>query len=341
MARLRLYEDLKRSPYPEDLGRVRACPAVTPVAVAEVHVPVLRDEVIEALQPHPGGRYIDGTVGIAGHASAILDAAGEGARLLGLDADPGALDLAGRALLPFGDAVILEQENFRHMGSVAEDLGFTAVDGILLDLGVSSLQLDRPERGFTFRAGSSPLDMRFSPQLRLSAADIVNTCPETALADLIYRYGEEPASRRIARNIIAARPVQTGGQLAQIVERAVGRRGGRGIHPATRTFQALRIAVNDELGALRDVLPQALSLLRPGGRLAVISFHSLEDRAVKQFFQQEARGCLCPPKTPMCICGHFPQLRSLTRRPIKAGLAEVSGNPRSRSAVLRVAEKLP
>jgi 16S rRNA (cytosine1402-N4)-methyltransferase len=304
----------------------------------EVHIPVLRDEVVQALQPRPGGLYVDSTVGMGGHSAAILGAAGPGARLLGIDADPVALANAARVLLSFGDAVLLEEGNFRHIGSMAEDLGFIGVDGVLLDLGLSSLQLNTAERGFSFR-GAGPLDMRFSPHQQLSAADLVNTCPEQALADLIFRFGEEPASRRIARQIVAHRPIATGEELAAIVARSVGGRR-KGIHPATRTFQALRIAVNDELNALRDALPQALGLLRPGGRLAVISFHSLEDRIVKQFFQQEARGCVCPPRTPVCVCGLAPRLRPVTRRPLRPGLEEVSRNPRSRSATLRVAERI-
>lgn len=337
MVRLRSYEALTLEPLP-DLLKWSGTGTVTDLAVPEAHVPVLLQEVIEALQPRAGGVYIDATLGMGGHAAALLRAAGPGARLLGVDADPEALAIASRGLLPFGDAVVLEEANFRHLGSLAEDLGFTEVDGVLLDLGVSSLQLDSPARGFSFR-GADPLDMRFSPHQRVTAADLVNTCPEGALADLIFRYGEEPTSRRIARQIVANRPIGTGDQLAGIIARAVGGRR-RGVHPATRTFQALRIAVNDELNVVRDVLPQALALLRPGGRLAIISFHSLEDRIVKQFFQEEARGCICPPRSPVCVCGHVARLRVVTRRPVRAGLAEVARNPRSRSGALRVAEKI-
>lgn len=337
MVRLTLYEDMRRSPFPEDRRWDRSLLGI-PMTVPEAHVPVLRDEVVEALQPRPGGVYVDGTIGMAGHSTALLQAAGAGARLLGIDADPEALANAARKLLSFGDAVILEEGNFRHMGSIAEDLGFTGVDGVLLDLGVSSLQLDSAERGFSFR-GADPLDMRFSPHQQLSAADLVNTCPEQALADLIFRYGEEPASRRIARQIVAHRPIGSGEELARIVARSVGGRR-KGVHPATRTFQALRIAVNDELNALKDALPQAQGLLQAGSRVAVISFHSLEDRIVKQFFQREARGCICPPRTPVCVCRRTPRLRLVTRRPIRAGLEEVSRNPRSRSAILRVAERI-
>jgi len=337
VVRLTLYEDVRRSPFPEDRCWNRS-PLGLAMIMPEIHVPVLREEVVQALHPRPGGVYIDGTVGMGGHSAAILQAAGAEARLLGIDADPEALAHAARALLAFQDAVVLDEGNFRHVGSIAEDLGFTAADGVLLDLGVSSLQLDTAERGFSFR-GADPLDMRFSPHQQLSAADLVNTCPEQALADVIFRFGEEPASRRIARQIVAHRPIRSGDELAAIVARSVGGRR-KGIHPATRTFQALRIAVNDELNALKDALPQALQLLRPEGRLAVISFHSLEDRIVKQFFQEEARGCICPPRTPVCVCGRTPRLRLVTRRPIRAGLEEVARNPRSRSATLRVAERI-
>lgn len=337
MVRLTLYEDTRRSPFPEDRCWNRAFLS-GPIAVAEIHIPVLRDEVVAALRPRPGGLYIDGTVGMGGHSAALLQAAGPEARLLGIDADPEALANASRNLASFGDAVLLEEGNFRHLGPAAEELGFTKVDGVLLDVGVSSLQLGTAERGFSFSTGG-PLDMRFSPHQRVTASDLVNSCPEQALADLIFRYGEEPASRRIARQIVAHRPIETGDELAGIVARSVGGRR-KGIHPATRTFQALRIAVNDELNALRDVLPQALALLDTGGRLAVISFHSLEDRIVKQFFQEEARGCVCPPRTPVCVCGRVPRVRLVTRRPVRAGLEEISRNPRSRSATLRVAERI-
>ncbi len=340
MVRLRTYEDVHTQP----LEAYRWSRTFLPdphggnLAVVDRHVSVLLDEVLEGLQPRSGGRYIDATVGMGGHAAALLRAAEPDARLLGLDADPQALAYASLKLGSWSDAVVLEEANFRHLQSIAEDLGFTGVDGIVLDLGVSSLQLDNPTRGFSFR-GTDPLDMRFSPHQRLSAADIVNTCPEHALADLIFRYGEEPASRRIARQIVAGRPVRTAAELADIVSAAVGGRR-RGVHPATRTFQALRIAVNDELAALQNVLPQAVTLLASGGRLAVISFHSLEDRIVKQFFREEARGCICPPRTPVCLCAHQARLRIVTRRPVRAGVAEVARNPRSRSAILRVAEKI-
>ncbi|HIE57168.1 MAG TPA: 16S rRNA (cytosine(1402)-N(4))-methyltransferase RsmH, partial [Anaerolineales bacterium] len=212
------------------------------------------------------------------------------------------------------------------------------VHGILLDLGLSSTQLDTPERGFSFR-NDAPLDMRFNPDAPLTAAELVNALPEDELADVIYRYGEEPRSRRIARAIVAARPVKSTGELAEIVARVIRSRKKAGIHPATRTFQALRIAVNRELDAIEQVLPQAVEALVPGGRLAVISFHSLEDRIVKQFFRRESQNCLCPPRQPVCTCGHQASLMEITRKPIRPSEAETSQNPRARSSRLRVAEK--
>ena len=305
--------------------------------VSTSHTPVLLKEVVELLRPRSGDVIIDGTLGLGGHARALLTAAGPQARLLGMDVDPVALALARENLEPFAESVLLVEANFRNMKEVAEELNFGPVDCILLDLGTSMMQLQSPGRGFSFQR-DEPLDMRFSPQQRITAADIVNTCPEQALADIIYRYGEEPLSRRIARNLVAARPFTTTGQLANVVAAAMGRRGR--IHPATRVFQALRIAVNDELAALKDVLPQALDLLAPGGRLGVISFHSLEDRIVKEYFARESRGCICPPEAPFCVCNHVASIKVLTRHPVRAASPEVSENPASRSARLRVAVKL-
>jgi 16S rRNA (cytosine1402-N4)-methyltransferase len=257
--------------------------------------------------------------------------------VLTLDADPHAVDRVRQRVQPFVGRSIVIQTNFRHLAVAAHQAGFDQVDGILLDLGLSSDQLELETRGFALMA-DGPLDMRFDPAQETSAADLVNTLPEGELADLIYAYGEERLSRRIARAIAQARPLNSTGQLARVIERSVGRRGR--LHPATRTFQALRIAVNDELGALADVLPQAVALLRPGGRLAVISFHSLEDRIVKQFMQREARDCLCPPEVLVCQCGHSATLRLITRKPVEPTAEEITRNPRSRSAKLRVAERL-
>jgi 16S rRNA (cytosine1402-N4)-methyltransferase len=231
----------------------------------------------------------------------------------------------------------LVHSSFINMGEVALDRGFVTVDGILMDLGISSRQLGDPERGFSFQA-DGPLDMRLDPTAEMTAAELVNELPQDELADIIYRYGEDRDSRRIARAVVAARPIRSTMALASVVSGAVRNRE-RGIHPATRTFQALRIAVNRELEALATSLPQAVRLLRPGGRLAVIAFHSLEDRIVKQFFQRESRDCLCPPEIPACVCGHRATLEVITRKPIRPTAAEVERNPRSRSARLRIAEK--
>ena len=310
-------------------------------------MPVLLKEVIEGLDVGPGGLYIDGTVGAGGHAQAILQSA-ENVRLLGLDTDPTALALAAERLSPFieGGQAKLVRANFEDLGGVARDEGFPHVDGILLDLGVSSMQLDTAERGFSFRA-EGPLDMRLNPEGPVTAADLVNSLPEEELANLIYRYGEEPASRRIARRIVeerARQSITTTGRLAEIVSRALGGRvAGRTrnpIHPATKTFQALRIAVNRELEVLDSALAQAVDLLKPGGRLAVISFHSLEDRAVKVFIRQEQKGCICPPELPVCRCGRKPTLKAINSKPLEASEEEARTNPRSRSARLRVAVRL-
>ena len=301
------------------------------------HVPVLYDQVLVWLQPHSGGWYIDATLGAGGHAKGILLASRPDGRLLGLDADPDALLHASKVLEPFGDRVTLRVANFRQLGAVAGALDIREVDGILMDLGLSSRQLDEAERGFSF-AQDGPLDMRMDRSRRESAADLVNTLSEAELSGILWQYGEERHSRRIARAIVAARPLVTTGQLADLVARTVGRR--EKIHPATRTFQALRIAVNEELEALSEALPEARDLLRPGGRLAVIAFHSLEDRLVKEFYRQEARACICPPELPVCVCQHQATLRVLTSKPVRPSAEETVRNPRSRSARLRVAERL-
>jgi 16S rRNA (cytosine1402-N4)-methyltransferase len=281
---------------------------------------------------------VDCTLGAGGHAFGILEASGPDGRLLGLDLDPHALDIAEGRLTQFGERVILVKASFVTLQWQLSTLGWKTVNGVLLDLGVSSMQLDMPERGFSFRS-DAPLDMRFDPQGKSTAADLVNNISESDLADLIYRFGEERGSRRIARAIVAARPIHTTGQLADVVAKAVsGRKSG--IHPATRTFQALRIAINSELDAVEQVLPKAVSVLEPGGRLAVISFHSLEDRIVKQFFRNASRDCLCPPKQPICTCGHTAQVKEVTRKPIVPTQRESKQNPRARSAKLRVVEKL-
>lgn len=311
-----------------------------------MHVSVLYDAVLSGLDLHPAGRYIDGTVGAGGHAAGILDGAPQG-RLLGLDRDPSALEISRQRLRPFGDRVTLVQSNFADIEAVVDRLRFGPVDGIVLDLGLSSMQLDNPERGFSFQR-DGPLDMRFSGVSKESAqertaADVVNDSTVDELADLIYRYGEDPASRAIARAIVNARPLHSTAQLAEVVAGAVRRskrsRAGH-VHPATRTFQAIRIVVNRELESLEQGLVGAVNVLCPGGRLAVIAFHSLEDRIVKQFFALESRDCICPPETMVCTCGHRARLARVTQKPIQPTLTEIERNPRSRSARLRIVTKL-
>ncbi len=303
-----------------------------------MHDPVLYQEILQALQPRDGGFYVDGTVGAGGHAWGILEASSPSGKLLGFDLDPQALELARERLSLFGDRATLVQDSYTTLGVQLESLGVDSVQGIVLDLGLSSMQLDTPDRGFSLR-NQGPLDMRFDPQAETKAADLVNHLPEDELANLIYRYGEERQSRRIAREIVAARPVLTTEQLKNIVAKVV-RKGKSRVHPATRTFQALRIATNQELDAVQAVLPQCVTMLDKGGRVAVISFHSLEDRIVKQFFLRESRDCICPPEQPVCLCDHIPTLRVVARKPIRPGQAEVDANPRARSARLRIAEKL-
>jgi 16S rRNA (cytosine1402-N4)-methyltransferase len=304
----------------------------------EGHVPVLLQETIEMLQPRPGGRYIDGTLGAGGHAAAILQASMPDGRLLAFDRDPEAIEFAQRRLGDLAARAVFVNASFAAVGELAPAYGFAPADGILLDLGLSSRQLADPGRGFSFLQ-EGPLDMRFDPAQPVTAADLVNELPEAELADIFWRYGEERHSRKVARAIIANRPVTTTTQLAQLVADHSGRRTGR-IHPATRIFQALRIAVNEELAALESVLPAAVDLLGGGGRLAVISFHSLEDRIVKLFMRDQSRDCVCPPKQPVCTCAVTPRLRLLARKAVKASEAEIARNPRSRSARLRGAEKL-
>jgi 16S rRNA (cytosine1402-N4)-methyltransferase len=307
------------------------------IGMSVLHTPVLLSDVLTALAPQPGGRYIDGTLGAGGHAAAILGASAPDGQLLGLDADPAALKVAQQTLAPYAGRAHLVHANFGQVAQVAHDHNFSPVDGILLDLGLSSMQLEAGERGFSFQS-EGPLDMRYDPGSPTTAANLVNRLPADELADLIYAFGEERRSRAIARAIVAARPLHTTRELADVIARAVGGRRQARIHPATRTFQALRIAVNDELEVLRGTLPQALTLLSPSGRIAVISFHSLEDRIVKNFFVQESKDCICPPEQPVCTCGHKASLRIITRKPISANPAEIEANPRARSAKLRVAE---
>jgi 16S rRNA (cytosine1402-N4)-methyltransferase len=307
-------------------------------ASAGEHTPVLYQNVLSALQLRPGERYIDGTVGAGGHASGILLGSSPDGLLLGLDRDPAALLISASRLSPYEGRFFLRQSSYTEMVLCARELGWEGVSGVLLDLGLSSMQLADPERGFSFQQ-DGPLDMRFDPQAGTTAADLVNSLDESELVEILSKYGEEPRSRTVARAIIEARPITTTGELAKIAARSA-MRSRRGLHPATRTFQALRIAVNRELETLESGLQAALELLEPGGRIAVIAFHSLEDRVVKHFFNRERVDCICPPEQLVCTCGHKATLRVITRRPERPTQAEIEQNPRSRSARLRVAERL-
>jgi 16S rRNA (cytosine1402-N4)-methyltransferase len=306
------------------------------------HVPVLLPEVLAGLRVRSGVTFVDCTAGGGGHSAAILEASAPDGRLLALDADPAAIRRVSERLADplAAQRLVLVQARFEQLVQVVQEVGIGPVAGVLLDLGVSSFQLETPERGFAMLL-DGPLDMRFDPEATLSAADIVNHWDERSLADLLYRYGEESQSRRIARYLVQRRPFSTTTDLAAAIERAVGGRKGSRIHPATRSFQALRIAVNRELEQLEHVLPQCLQVLAPGGRLAVISFHSLEDRIVKHWMQQEARTFVPDRNLPQGGYERKPALAIVTRKPIEAGEAETARNPRSRSAKLRIAEKLP
>lgn len=290
------------------------------------------------MQPRDSGCYVDGTLGAGGHARGILEACAPGGRLLGLDVDPQALALARETLAPYGERATLVQASYETLAAQLSALGWDAVDGVVLDLGASSMQFDRPERGFSFLQ-DGPLDMRFGPSAPTSAADLVNGLDESELADLIFRYGEERDSRKIARAIVRARPLHSTRELAAVIQAASPRRGDR-IHPATRTFQALRIAVNEELAAVENTLPQAVAALRSGGRLAVISFHSLEDRIVKDFLREQSQDHVNPPYERLYEVERKAVVKLITRKPLTASEEETRENPRARSAKLRVAEKL-
>jgi len=311
------------------------------MTMAGQHTPVLFLETIESLQPKDGARYIDCTVGGGGHAAALLDAAGPHARLLGLDADPDDLAVARERLAGFGERVRLVNANFRQLAEVAGVAGFVPADGVLFDLGMSSIQLERSLRGFSFQR-DAPLDMRFDPRQPTTAADIVNNAGEAELRRMLYEFGNERNAPRLARAIVkrrGTRRIETTKDLSDVVVGVLGPRR-EGMHSATKTFQALRIAVNEELESLREALPQALGILSKGGRLAVISFHSLEDRIVKEFTRYEASTCICPPGLPICVCGKKATLRLVHRKPVTPGPEELRLNPRARSAKLRIAEKI-
>lgn len=305
------------------------------------HLPVLYEAVLAGLQPAPGGRFIDGTLGYGGHTAGLLEATAPDGRVLAFDRDAEALRAARERLGPAAERVTPVQASYGQMGQLAPQHGFTAVDGVLLDLGLSSLQLDDPARGFAFRL-DGPLDMRFDRSRGPTAADLVNTADAVQLADWFWRYGEAPRSRQLAEAIVRQRPITTTRQLAELIEAQTprARRFDRRVHPATQVFQALRIAVNDELAELQQGLQAAVVLLRPGGRLVVISFHSLEDRIVKLFMRERSQSCVCPPRQPICTCGHTAVLRLPQRRAVQPTEAEIAVNPRSRSARLRIAERI-
>ena len=297
---------------------------------------------MNALQPKSGGRYIDCTLGAGGHSRGILAASAPDGQVLAFDLDAEAITIAMQTLAPFGERVIARHESYLALPGAMEEIGWDAVDGVVIDFGVSSMQLDRAERGFSFRM-DGPLDMRFNARKGISAADFLAQVEEDALADILWKYGEESRSRRIAAAIKANLPIETTQELAQVIEKAVGRpekRGRKTIHPATKSFQAIRIAVNGELDAVEAVLPLAVNALKPGGIIAVISFHSLEDRIVKNFMRTESKDCICPPEQLICTCGHEASLKRISGKPITAQDAEMDENPRARSAKLRVAQKV-
>ena len=303
-----------------------------------MHIPVLLKETMENLGVQPGGRYIDCTLGGGGHAAAILEQSSPGGQLLGIDADPKAIEIAKAKLKAYSESILLINENFVNLQTICIKYDFFPVHGILFDLGLSSLQVNGDGRGFSFQH-DAPLDMRLNPSQEVTAADIISTFSETELARLIRNYGEERHSHQIAHYIVQQRPIKTTLHLVRTIEQAIG--GGREkIHPATRTFQALRIAVNQELEHLEVALKQAVSLLGIKGRLIIISHHSLEDRIVKQFMHREAKDCICPPGTITCICGHKASLRLINKKVITPSPTEVKLNPRCRSAKLRASERI-
>ncbi|GAB7387669.1 16S rRNA (cytosine(1402)-N(4))-methyltransferase RsmH [Bacillaceae bacterium] len=308
-----------------------------------LHETVMREEAVAGLQVRPDGIYVDATLGGGGHSDLIASRLSERGRLIGFDQDETAIRAAKERLVSHGDKVMIVKSNFRNMKGILADYGIREVDGVLFDLGVSSPQLDEEERGFSYN-GAALLDMRMDREQPLSAYEVVNRYPEEKLAEIIFRYGEEKFARRIAREIVAARerkPVETTAELVAIIKRAIPAPARRkGPHPAKRTFQAIRIEVNDELNAFATALTDAIALLKPGGRVCVIAFHSLEDRIAKQTFQKYGQGCICPPDFPACACGRTPTVKVITKKPILPSDTEIAANPRARSAKLRIAEKL-
>ena len=303
------------------------------------HLPVLLTESVQQLLLQEDGIYVDGTIGEGGHSEGILQADPQVGTVLGIDRDPRSLETAQSRLARFGSRFNPTPGNYADMANLAAERGIESVHGVLLDLGFSSRQVERPGYGLSFQL-DEPLDMRYDPRGSLTAEEIVNTYDNRELGQLIRGYGEEPRGMSIARAIINGRPIATTGQLASIVGAVLGRRPGKRVNPATKTFQALRIAVNDELANVELGLDAAVGLLAPGGRLVVISYHSLEDRIVKSFFNREAATCVCPPGLPVCVCSQMPRLKIINRRVLKPSIEEVQSNPRSRSAKLRVAQRI-
>lgn len=307
------------------------------------HTSVLLRETVDALHVRPDGIYVDGTLGGGGHSSVIAGKLSEGGRLIGIDQDAAAIEAAGKRLGEFGDRVMIIRSNYADMKTRLMETGITSVNGILLDLGVSSYQLDDAERGFTYREEDAPLDMRMDQRQDYTAREVVNTCSVEELTRIIREYGEEKFAGKIARRIEEERkkgPIETTGQLTQIVKDAIPARArATGRHPARRTFQAIRIEVNGELRVLRESLDDMIDLLNPGGRICIITFHSLEDRIVKDAFRRAENPCICPPEFPVCVCGKKPKGRVITKKPVIPSEEEMEQNPRSKSAKLRVFEK--
>ena len=308
-----------------------------------IHKSVMTKEVIDYLVTDIEGTYVDATLGLGGHTLGILEHSGSRCRVIGLDVDEEAVSLAGELLSKYNGHVILRNSNFSDIDSVLEDLGTGLVDGIVADLGMSSYQIESSERGFSFMRDEA-LDMRMDPRLRFTARDLINEMSADEIAKVIKIYGEEKWSKRIAKNIVQSRkekPIETSAELAELVSKSIPKKFHPArIHPATKTFQALRIAVNNELENIREFLDKVVSLLKPGGRIVVISFHSLEDRLVKSTFQRLADPCICPPSMPECGCGRKSELRILTRSPVMPGEEEIIDNPRARSAKLRAGERI-
>ena len=295
-------------------------------------------EILKYLEVSSGGRYIDCTLGEGGHTKSLLEASNPGGEVLGIDADHEAIEVSKNRLEEYGERFIYDNSNFKNIKKIAMKSKFVPCHGILFDLGVSSLQLDKESRGFSFRR-KAPLDMRFSINQTLTAQDVLNTFSESEISDILYQYGEERQSRKIAKLIIENRPLSNADELSDLIKKNI-RQTNYKINPSTKTFQALRIYINEELNSLSQALEQSLEILGVGGRMAVISYHSLEDRIVKNFFKKESKYCICPPNIPECDCEHFPKLKIITKKPVSPSQSEIEANKRSRSAKLRVVERI-